>query len=125
MGERQGGDPSRFDGYERSVEFQLIVGIAAALREEFGVGIDAHPGGEDTEAGAVNRAFRAAARHILMTIVTPGEDLPSVLTWALRHAALRRLVEHGVDEGRARRSSIRSRPWVTAGRHTWPWPRAR
>lgn len=93
MGEAQGGDPSRLVGYERAVEFQMILGIAEALREEFGVGIDAHPGGEGNEAGVVNRAFRAAARRILQTIVTPRDDLPLVLTWALRQAALRRLTE--------------------------------
>jgi hypothetical protein len=71
------------------------------LREEFGVGIDAHPGGEGTEAGVVNKAFRAAARRVLQATLTPPEDLPLVLTWALRRAALRRLVEHGLDEGRA------------------------
>ncbi len=97
MGEMQGGDPSRLDGYEQTAEFHLILEIAGALRREFGVGIDAHPGGEGVEAGVVNRAFRAMAGVILGGIVTPGDDLTSLTTWALRQAALRRLVEHGVD----------------------------
>ena len=80
MDEMQGGEPSRFDGYEQTDEFRLILGIAEALREEFGVGIDAHPGGEATEAGAVNRALRAAARHglavptVLADLVPDGLD---------------------------------------------------
>jgi hypothetical protein len=97
----KGDDPTRFDAYEHTAEFQVVLAVAEALREEFGITIDAHPGGEGTEAGVVNRALRAAARRILQGTVTPPEDLPLVLTWALRRAALRRLVEHGVDEGRA------------------------
>jgi hypothetical protein len=101
MGEVRDGDPSRFDGYERSVEIQTILEIAEALRKEFGVGIDAHPGGKGNEAGAINRAFRAAARRILQTIATPREEMPLVLTWVLRHAALRRLTELGLSEEQA------------------------
>lgn len=101
MGERQGDEPSRFNGFEQTMEFRLILGIAGALREEFGVGIDSHPGGKGTEAGVVNRAYRAAARRIVLTIVTPLNDVPLVLTWTLRQAALRRLTEHGVDESQA------------------------
>jgi hypothetical protein len=101
MGERQGDEPSRFDEYERAREFRLILGIAEALRQEFGVGIDAHPGGQGTEAGVVNRAFRAAVRLILQAIVTPSDDLPLVLTRTLRQAALRRLAELGLSEGQA------------------------
>lgn len=93
MGEMQGGDPPRFEGYEGTVEFRLVLGIAGALRAEFGVGIDAHPGGVGNEAGSVNRAFRAAARVILGAVVSPGSDLAAVLTWTLRQAALRRLAE--------------------------------
>lgn len=99
MGERLGGEPSRFEGYERTVEFQNILAVAEALREEFGVSIDAHPGGEGSEAGVINRAFSTAARRILQSIVTPGDELPLVLTWTLRQAASRRLAEHGVEEG--------------------------
>lgn len=101
MGERQGDEPSRFYGYERAIEFRLILGIAGALREEFGVGIDAHPGGTSNEAGVVNRAYRAAARRILQTIVTPADDLPLVLARALRLAARRNLAEMGLSDEQA------------------------
>jgi hypothetical protein len=101
MGERRGDEPSRFDGHEQTRESRLILGIAEALREEFGVGIDAHPGGRGTEAGVVNRAFRAAARLILQTIVTPADDPPLVLTRTLRLAARRNLIELGVGDDQA------------------------
>lgn len=94
-------EPSDFDAYGRTAEFQMIVGIAEALREEYGVSIDAHPGGEGNEAGVVNRAFRAAARVILGSIVSPEDGSAAVLTWALRQVALRRLVELGVEDGLA------------------------
>ena len=32
-------------------ELRSVLQIAEALREEFGVSIDAHPGGDGTEAG--------------------------------------------------------------------------
>jgi hypothetical protein len=38
-------------------ESRSVLVIAEALREEFSVSIDAHPGGDGTEAGVVNRAF--------------------------------------------------------------------
>jgi hypothetical protein len=101
MGEVQGDDPSRFEGYGRTVQFQMILGIAEALRGEFGVGIDAHPGGEGSEAGAVNRAFLAAARLILEATIPPGGDPRPVLAWALRRAAYLRLEELGLRGGRA------------------------
>ena len=80
-----------FDAYGRTVEFSLVLGIAGAIREEFGADIDAHPGGPGNEAGQVNRAYRAAARRILRSIVPPREDLPGLVTWTLRQAARRRL----------------------------------
>jgi hypothetical protein len=89
------------EGYERTVEVGLILGIAEALREEFGVGIDAHPGGPCSEAGVVNRALRASALRVLKAIVPESEDLDVVQTWTLRLAALRRLGEVGVVGGRA------------------------
>ena len=89
------------EAFERTVEVGLILGIAEALREEFGVGIDAHPGGVGNEAGVVNRAFRSAAKRILRSIVPKGGDLAGVLTWVLRLAALRRLAEAGVVGQRA------------------------
>jgi hypothetical protein len=38
-------------------ELRSVLVIAEALREEYSVSIDAHPGGDGTEAGVVNRAF--------------------------------------------------------------------
>ena len=90
-----------YEAYGRTVEVGLILGIAEALREEFGVGIDAHPGGTGNEAGVLNRAFRAAAMRILGSIVPRGGDLGGVVTWVLRLAALRRLAEAGVVGQRA------------------------
>jgi hypothetical protein len=89
------------EAYERTVEVGLILGIAESLRGEFGVGIDAHPGGTGNEAGVVNRAFRATAKRILRSIVPRGGDLNGVLTWALHLAAQSRLVEVGVVDQRA------------------------
>lgn len=99
--ERGKDDRSDFEGYGQSGEFQLICRIAEALRQEFGITIDAHPGGEGNEAGVVNRAFRAAARVILAGAVSPMDDLAAVQSWALRRAALLRLAEFGMDGGRA------------------------
>ncbi|WP_435018548.1 hypothetical protein TA3x_000525 [Tundrisphaera sp. TA3] len=90
-----------YEAFERTVEVGLILGIAEALRAEFGTEIDAHPGGPGNEAGVVNRAFRAVARRILRSIVPSGEDLGGVVTWVLRLAALRRFGEVGVDGDRA------------------------
>ncbi len=98
-----------YEAHEQAVEVGLILGIAEALRAEFGVTIDAHPGGKGSEAGVVNRAFRAAASGILKLIVPAGEDLDGVVTWTLRHAALRRLGEAGIAEEQAR-SLLNSEP---------------
>ncbi len=76
--------------------FEVVLAIAEALREEFGVGIDAHPGGERIEAGSVNRALRAAARTIVAVVTTEGDDPATVLTHVIRLAALRRMTELGV-----------------------------
>ena len=82
-----------FDAYGRTVEFSLVLGIAGAIREEFGADVDAHPGGPGTEAGQVNRAYRAATRRIFRSIVSPREDLPGLVSWALRQAARQRFIE--------------------------------
>ena len=89
------------EAYGRTVEAGLILEIAQALRDEFGSSIDAHPGGKGSEAGVVNRAFRASVRRILGTIVPIGEDLDDVVTCVLRRSALLRLSEVGVDGGQA------------------------
>lgn len=75
---------------------RTVLAIAEALREEFGVGIDAHPGGERTEVGSVNRAFRVAARVIVGEVIPEGRDPTTILTNVLRQAALRWLAELGV-----------------------------
>jgi hypothetical protein len=75
---------------------RIVLTIARALRDEFGVGIDAHPGGEGIEAGAVNSAFLAAATTIVAEVVTEGDDPATVVTHVLRQAALRWLAELGV-----------------------------
>ena len=82
-----------FDAHGRTAEFRIVLGIAGAIREEFGADVDAHPGGTGTEAGQVNRAYRAAARRILRSIVPPRESLPGLVSWALRQAARRRFIE--------------------------------
>jgi hypothetical protein len=96
-----GSDTPDFDAWERSAEYRLVLSIAQALREEFGVGIDAHPGGIGSEPGVANRAFRATARIILGNAVSPGDDPAAVLTWVLRQTALRRLTDFGVVEQQA------------------------
>lgn len=75
----------------------IVLALAEALRDEFGVGIDAHPGGEGNESGAVNRAFLAATRTILSYCVTCEDDLTNVL----QQVALRRLVALGVSTDQA------------------------
>ncbi len=89
------------EAYGRTVEVGLILRIAEALRDEFDLSIDAHPGGPGNEAGVVNRAFRASVRRILGTIVPTGEDLDDVVTCVLRRSALLRLAEVGVDGDRS------------------------
>ena len=66
------------------------------VREEFGVSIDAHPGGDGTEAGSVNRAFRVAASVIVAEVIPEEHDPAILLTHVLRQAALRRLEELSV-----------------------------
>ena len=90
-----------FEDYEPTAEFQMVLAVAVALRAEFGVTIDAHPGGEDADAGVVNRALRATARVILAGAVFSIGDLAAVESRALQRAARLRLVELGMDGGRA------------------------
>jgi hypothetical protein len=81
-----------FDDVLRSV---LL--IAEALREEFGVGIEAHPGGEGIEAGVVNRAFRV----IVAAMVQDGGRPATAVTDLLREAAMQSLAELGVGPEQA------------------------
>lgn len=89
-----------FDAHGRALEVSLILGIAESLREEFGSSIDAHPGGVGSEAGVVNRAFRATTHRILKTVAPSLGDLRSVVACVLRRAALGRLGEIGVEDRR-------------------------
>jgi hypothetical protein len=73
-------------------KLRSVLMIAEAMREEFGVSIDAHPGGDRIEAGVVNRAFQVIVR----VIVSEADDPAIIVTHLLRKAALRRLAEVGV-----------------------------
>jgi hypothetical protein len=77
-------------------ELRSVLQIAEALREEFGVSIDAHPGGNGIEAGSVNRAFRTAARVVVADVPPEGDAPAFIRTHLLREVALRRLAEPGV-----------------------------
>src|SRR4051812_22212831 len=82
---------------DKSHALGIILALARALRSEFGVGIDAHPGGVSNEAGAINRAFRIAAWVILKQAGSLEDDPATVLTSVLRQTAHRRLHELGVS----------------------------
>ena len=84
------------EAYWQTSSFRAIEAIAEALREEFGVGIDAHPGGPASEAGQVNRTFVATARCLLRPIVPRGDEMSPVLGRVLRLVAERRLEASGV-----------------------------
>lgn len=97
----EGGEAGRHGDQSWLPEFRMILEIAGAMRSEFGVAIDAHPGGVGSEAGVVNRAFLTAVGVILGDVASPGDDPAAVLTWALRRTALLRLDELGVSEQQA------------------------
>lgn len=78
-------------------QLRLVLLIAGALREEFGEGIDAHPGGVGNEAGHVNRAFRTAVRVFVGDVIPDGAAPAVIMSHLLREAAVRRLVEVGVQ----------------------------
>lgn len=101
--DRDRNDWDRVGAVDEAEALRLILALAEALREEFGVGIDAHPGGRGTEAGIVNRAFRAATRRILQTIATPLNDVPLALSRTLRLTAWRNLAEMGLSDELAER----------------------
>src|SRR4051794_20726039 len=95
------GEAGRPDHDKLAAASRLVESIAGALRAEFGVAIDAHPGGFDAEAGTVNRAFLAAVGVILGGVILPGDDPAVVRTSVLRRAALRRLDRLGLVGPRA------------------------
>lgn len=77
----------------------LIEDIAAALRDELGVPIEAQPGFHgQNDAGQINRAFRVMARTILRS-GGPAQDPPHALSDVFRRMARRRL-EAGLLDGR-------------------------
>lgn len=80
---------------EESPVVRTVLLLAQTLRREFGVGIDAHPGGAGAEAGAINRAFRASVGVVLAGAVPPG-DMYEFTTRILEIAARRRLADLGV-----------------------------
>jgi hypothetical protein len=79
----------------------IVVTIAQALREEFGMWIDAHPGGEGIEGSSINSALLAVARAIVAEVRKERDDPMTVLTHVPRLAALRRLTELGVRPDQA------------------------
>lgn len=90
------------DNIEQTDEYRVVLGVAEALRGEFGDGIDAHPGGTGTKAGVVNLAFRTTVRFILGGLVAHDDDLDDVVRRGLRWVALRRLVADGMGAERAK-----------------------
>jgi hypothetical protein len=78
-----------------------VLQIAAALRNEFGVGIDGHPGGDRTEAGVVNRAFQVTVRTIVADDVQEVDQTAKIVTKLLRKVALQRLMGVGVSPEQA------------------------
>jgi hypothetical protein len=95
----EGGGEEMFDSHGMTAQVDLVIGIARVLREEFGVTIDAQPGGAGNQAGTINRAFLATTRKILGAIVPAGE-LPGLTTWVLRQAAHTRLSEFGINNAK-------------------------
>ena len=98
----EGSDTSDRNPDERVTDFRTILALAQTLRAEFGVSIDAHPGGVGSEAGAINRAFRATVRMVLEGHIPPG-DMSNSQTRALRQAGANRLAVLGVEGERAAR----------------------
>lgn len=90
--DRDRNDWDRMGAVDEAEALRLILALAEALRAEFGLGIDAHPGGIGNEAGVVNRAFRAAVSVILGEVI-PSVEMSEAMTRMLRSATLRRLVE--------------------------------
>lgn len=94
-GERDRNDQGDAKPVDEAEALNLILTLAEALRAEFGVSVDAHPGGEDNKAGVVNRAFMAAVRVILAPVVSQAER-DATTTSLLRRAARHRLEAIGV-----------------------------
>ena len=85
--------------FEQIPEFVLIERIAEAIRTELGDVIEVCPGhGSPEQAEPLNRAFRAIARCFLERVATSNDDLPRVVSDALRRLVMRRLEAGGPDE---------------------------
>jgi hypothetical protein len=82
-------------------KLRSVLVIAEALREEFGVSIDAHPGGDGIEAGVVNRAFQVIAKVFVAHVLTERDAPTIIVTHLLRDVALRWLAELGVRSEQA------------------------
>jgi hypothetical protein len=78
----------------------LFAAIAASLRDELGVAIEAQPGFQSPdEAGQVNRAFRVMVRTIRREGGPAGDDPPASPSEVLRRLAPQRL-EAGLLDAR-------------------------
>jgi hypothetical protein len=87
-----------FDACEQTPEFRLIEMIAGTIRSELGDEVEVCPGlHTPEEAEPLNRVFRALVRRILEPLAAPGQDFPSLVTWALRQLVVRRLAAGGLN----------------------------
>jgi hypothetical protein len=97
-GERDRNDRGKAKSVHEAEALRLILALSEALRQEFGVVVDAHPGGEGGEAGVVNRAFLATIRCTLGRPYRSQDGRTLDLASILRKAAARRLVQAGAPE---------------------------
>jgi hypothetical protein len=87
-----------FDACEQTPEFRMIEMIAGTIRSELGDEVEVCPGLQSPEeAEALNRVFLALARRIFEPLAAPGQDLSSLVTWALRQFVVRRLAAGGLN----------------------------
>jgi hypothetical protein len=97
----EGDEPQGFQRHHWLSALSTIQMIAETMRAEFGVSIDAHPGGVGVEAGTMNRALRISAWVILVDAGNEGDDSFAVQGWVLRQVALGRLYDLGLIGPRA------------------------
>ncbi len=77
----------------------IIEVVAGAIRDELGEEVDAYPGRRSPEgADPLNRTFRAIVRAILVPSTSAARDADSLVHWALRRVAERRLAAEGRDD---------------------------
>jgi hypothetical protein len=82
------------EAHTRVVVIHLVKRLAADWRAEFGADVDAHPGGPGSEAGQLNRAYRATARCLCREIAGP--ETSGLATEALALSAAKRLAATGL-----------------------------